>query len=105
MGGAMGSGYLPGSLFFSPAAMLHGHEVVPRVLGLSLQEASAALRKGGLQVQDGGSESHPTAPQGTIIWQDPPPGVSAPAGLRGTLGSSDGPPKIPGPHGTGLGGP
>src|SRR2546429_3059160 len=32
--------------------------------------------------QDGGSEPHPTAPQGTIVWQDPPPGVSAPAGLR-----------------------
>src|SRR5207253_8478522 len=80
-----------------PAPLLHGHGVVPSVLGLSLQEASDQLRKAGLQPQDGGSEPHPTAPQGTIVWQDPPPGVSAPAGLRVTLVSSEGPPKIPVP--------
>src|SRR5207245_7022052 len=50
----------------------------------------------------GGSESHPTAPQGTVIWQEPPPGVSAPAGLRVTLVSSSGPPKIPVPDVAGL---
>src|SRR5256884_1948380 len=54
--------------------------------------------------QDGGSEPHPTAPQGTIVWQDPPPGVSAPAGLRVTLVSSEGPPKIPVPDVAGVGG-
>src|SRR5256884_7543869 len=54
--------------------------------------------------QDGGSEPHPTAPQGTIVWQDPPPGVSAPAGLRVTLVSSEGPPKIPVPDVAGRGG-
>src|SRR5206468_6813273 len=84
--------------------LLHGHGVVPRVLGLSLQEASDQLRKAGLQLQDGGSEPHPTAPQGTIVWQDPPPGVSAPAGLRVTLVSSEGPPKIPVPDVAGLDG-
>jgi len=105
LAGAIVAGYLTAYLVLFPAAILHGHEVVPRVLGLSLQEASAALRKAGLQVQDGGSESHPTAPQGTIVWQDPPPDVSAPTGLRVTLVSSDGPPKIPVPHVTGLDGP
>src|SRR5207247_503652 len=73
-------------------------------LGLSLQEASDQLRKAGLQLQDGGGEPHPTAPQGTIVWQDPPPGVSAPAGLRVTLVSSEGPPKIPVPDVAGLDG-
>src|SRR6267143_3344075 len=47
---------------------------------------------------------HPTAPQGTVVWQDPPPGVSAPAGLRVTLVASDGPPKIPVPDVAGLDG-
>src|SRR5947207_11950634 len=98
------AGYLTAYLVVFPAPLLRGHQVVPRVLGLSLQEASAELRKAGLQVQDGGSEPHPTAPQGTVIWQDPPPGVSAPAGLRVTLVSSDGPPKIPVPDVTGLDG-
>jgi len=82
---ALAAGYLTAYLVIFPAPILHGHQVVPRVLGLSLAEASAALRKAGLQVQDGGSEPHPTAPQGTVTWQDPPPGLSAPAGLDGAL--------------------
>jgi beta-lactam-binding protein with PASTA domain len=69
---------------------------------LSLVEASTALKNAGLQAQDGGAQSHPSAPQGTIVWQDPPPGVSAPAGLRVTLVASEGPPKIPVPDVTGL---
>src|SRR5213592_2760981 len=102
--GALLGGYLTAYLLLFPAPLLHGHGVVPRVLGLSLQEASDQLRKAGLQVQDGGSEPHPTASQGTIVWQDPPPGVSAPAGLRVTLVASDGPPKIPVPDVAGLDG-
>ena len=102
--GALLGGYLTAYLVLFPAPLLHGHGVVPRVLGLSLQEASDQLKKAGLQVQDGGAEPHPTAPQGTIVWQDPPPGVSAPAGLRVTLVSSEGPPKIPVPDVAGLDG-
>jgi beta-lactam-binding protein with PASTA domain len=100
--GAVVAGYLTAYLLLFPAPLLHGHGVVPRALGLSLQEASDLLRKAGLQVQEGGREPHPTTPQGTIVWQDPPPGVSAPAGLRVTLVSSDGPPKIPVPDVAGL---
>lgn len=102
--GALVGGYLTAYLVLFPAPLLHGHGVVPRVLGLSLQEASAQLRTAGLQVQDGGAEPHPTAPQGTVVWQDPPPGVTAPAGLRVTLVSSDGPPKIPVPDVVGMDG-
>src|SRR5205814_6295906 len=96
--------YLTADLIVFPAPLLHGHEVVPRVVGLSLAEASAQLKKAGLQVQDGGTEPDATAPQGTVVWQDPPPGVSAPAGLRVTLVSSDGPPQIPVPDVAGLDG-
>ncbi|HET7296253.1 MAG TPA: PASTA domain-containing protein [Gemmatimonadales bacterium] len=103
--GSLVGGYLTAYLLLFPAPILTRHEVVPRVLGLSLSEASAQLRKAGLQVQDGGAEPHPTAPQGTVFWQDPPPGVTAPAGLRVTLVSSDGPPKIPVPDVVGLEGP
>ncbi|HYK81828.1 MAG TPA: PASTA domain-containing protein [Gemmatimonadales bacterium] len=102
--GALVAGYLTAYLILFPAPLLHGHQVVPRVLGLSLQEASAQVRQAGLTVQDGGAEPHPTAPQGTIIWQDPPPGVGAPAELRVTLVASDGPPKIPVPDVAGLDG-
>src|SRR2546426_9413416 len=89
---ALIAGYLTAYLVIFPAPILHGHQVVPRVLGLSLAEASAALRKAGLQVQDGGSEPHPTAPQGTVTWQGPPPALSAPAGLRGDPVAGHGPP-------------
>ncbi|HXL54568.1 MAG TPA: PASTA domain-containing protein [Gemmatimonadales bacterium] len=102
--GALVGGYLTAYLVLFPAPLLARHGVVPRVLGLSLQEASDQLKRVGLQVQEGGGEPHPTAPQGTIVWQDPPPGVSAPAGLRVTLVSSEGPPKIPVPDVTGLDG-
>jgi eukaryotic-like serine/threonine-protein kinase len=101
---ALIAGYLTAYILVFPAPILHGREVVPRVLGLSLTEATTAIRKAGLQVHDGGSESDATAPQGFVVWQDPPPGVSAPAGLRVTLVSSDGPPKIPVPDVTGLAG-
>jgi serine/threonine-protein kinase len=101
---ALLAGYLTAYLVVFPAPILPGHQVVPRALGLSLPEASAAIRKAGLQVQDGGSEPHSTAAQGTVIWQDPPPGVAAPAGLRVTLVVSDGPPKIPVPDVAGLDG-
>ena len=97
-------GYLTAFFFVFPTPILHARQTVPRVLGLTLQDASREIRDAGLQVVDGGTEPHPTAPQGTIIWQDPPPGVSAVADGRVTLVSSAGPPKIPVPDVTGLDG-
>ena len=97
-------GYLTAYLVLFPTPLLHGHDVVPRVVGLTVTEASTAVQKAGLQVQDGGSEPDPTAPKGVVTWQDPPGGVSAPVGLRVTLVSSDGPSKIPVPDVSGLGG-
>jgi eukaryotic-like serine/threonine-protein kinase len=105
LAGALLAGYLTAYVVLFPAPILHRHGVVPRVLGLSVADASAALRKGGFEVQDGGAQPHPTAPQGTVVWQDPPPGVGAPAGLPVTLVSSEGPSKIPVPNVTGLDGP
>jgi beta-lactam-binding protein with PASTA domain len=100
--GAGLAGYLTAALVLFPAPVFQSRRVVPRVLSLSLAEAATQLRKAGLAIQDGGAEPHPTAPRGTVVWQDPPPGVAAPAGLRVTLVSSDGPPKIPVPDVTGL---
>jgi serine/threonine-protein kinase len=67
------------------------------VLGLSIVEAQAEIQRSKLQVTDGGAEPHPSAAQGTVIWQDPPPAVIAPEGAKVTLVSSAGPPKIPVP--------
>ncbi len=100
--GALVAGYLAAYLFIFPAPILPGHEAVPRALGLSLAEAQTLLQKAQLAFGDGGVEPHPTAPQGTVIWQDPPPGVIAPEGLKVTLVVSAGPPKIPVPDVAGL---
>lgn len=96
------AGYLTAYLVLFPAPLLPGHQVVPRVLGLTLAEARAELQKVKLDITDGGAEPHPTAPQGVVIWQDPPPGVIAPEGIKVTLVSSGGSPKIPVPDVAGL---
>ena len=90
-------GYLTAYLILFPAPILPGHQAVPRVLGLTVAEAQAEVQRSQLQMTDGGAEPHPTAPQGVIIWQDPPPGVIAPQATKVTLVSSAGPPKIPVP--------
>ena len=96
------AGYLTAYLVIFPAPILAGHQAVPRVLGLTVAEAHAEIQKAQLKVTDGGAEPHPTAPQGVIIWQDPPPAVIAPEGTTVTLVSSAGPSKIPVPDVAGL---
>ncbi len=91
------AGYLTAYLILFPAPILPGHQAVPRVLGLTLAEAQAEIQRAQLQVTEGGAEPHPSAPQGIVIWQDPPPGVIAPDATKVTLVSSAGPPKIPVP--------
>jgi serine/threonine-protein kinase len=102
--GALLAGYLTAYLVLFPAPILSGHQAVPRVLGLTLAEARTRLSEASLGVQDGGAEPHSTAPEGTVIWQDPPPGVVAREGLRVTLLASAGPPKIAVPDIAGLDG-
>jgi len=96
------AGYLTAYLVLFPAPLLPGHQAVPRVLGLTVAEAQAEIQKAKLQVTDGGAEPHPTAAQGVVIWQDPPPDVIAAEGAKVTLVSSAGPPKIPVPDVAGL---
>lgn len=98
------AGYLTAFLVVFPAPLLPGRQLVPRLLGLPLAEAQAQLEKASLAAQDGGTEPSPAAPAGTVIWQDPPPGLVAPEGLHVTLVASGGPPKIPVPDVAGLDG-
>jgi serine/threonine-protein kinase len=92
--GAAVAGYLFAYLIIFPAPILPGHRAIPRVLGLTLTEAQDQLARAELKAQDGGSEPHPTATEGTVTWQDPPPGVIAPEGSKVVLVTSAGPPKI-----------
>ncbi|HJS44179.1 MAG TPA: PASTA domain-containing protein [Gemmatimonadales bacterium] len=96
------AGYLTAYLVLFPAPILPGHRAVPRVLGLTIAEAQTEIQKVQLQITDGGAEPHPTAPQGVIIWQDPPPDLIVPEGAKVTLVSSAGPPRIPVPDVAGI---
>jgi serine/threonine-protein kinase len=104
LAGALLAGYLTAYLIVFPAPILPGHQPVPRVLGLTLAEAQDQLARAELQAQASGAEPHATAAEGTVVWQDPPPGVVAPEGTKVTLVTSAGPPKIPVPDVTGYDG-
>lgn len=102
--GAVLAGYLTAYLIIFPAPILPGHQAVPRVLGLTRSEAQEQLTRAEMAANDGGAETHPTATEGTVIWQDPPAGVVAPEGTKVTLVTSAGPPKIPVPDVAGYDG-
>jgi serine/threonine-protein kinase len=101
-GAAALAGYLLAALLLFPAPVFRSQHPVPRVLGMTRTDALAALQRAQLQVRDSGSEPHPTAPAGTVIWQDPPPGVDAPTGTRVGLVTSSGPSKVTVPDVTGY---
>lgn len=96
------AGYAVAALLVFPAPIIAQRRTVPRVLGLSVADARRDVAAARLGTIDNGSEPHPTAPAGTVIWQDPPPGVVAPANLRVALVVSAGPPRVPVPDVLGL---
>ena len=102
LGVAACAGYLVAAVFVFPSPLFPHHQQVPRVLGLPVADARTALTGAHLGATDNGSEAHPSAPAGTVIWQDPPPGVEAPANLKVALVTSAGPPRVPVPDVTGL---
>jgi serine/threonine-protein kinase len=99
---ALVTGYLIAATFVFPAPVFPHHQNVPRVLGLPIAEARRTITAAHFASADNGSEPHPTAPVGTVIWQDPPPGVEAPADMHVSLIVSAGPPRVPVPDVTGL---
>jgi eukaryotic-like serine/threonine-protein kinase len=102
LGIALLAGYVFAVLFVFPAPLFSHHRVVPRVVGLPLAEARRNITDAKLGIIDNGAEPHPTAAVGTVIWQDPPAGVTAPANLRVALVVSSGPPRVPVPDVAGL---
>ncbi len=75
-----GVGYLVAALWLFPSPLLPSEREVPRVLGLGEDEAMRELRRAGFTALAATREPHATASAGTVIWQDPPPGVATPRG-------------------------
>lgn len=97
LGGAFLAGYLVAAIFLFPAPIFTASKAVPRVLGLSLERARSVLEEAQLRAADPTPVRHPTAPPQTVVWQDPPPGVTVPEGTTVELSVSVGPQRIPVP--------
>ncbi len=102
--GALIAGYAIAALVFFPAPIFASHKSVPSLLGLTADAAQQALTAAGLKVEKIDGERHPTAPRGTVFWQDPPPGVVVPQGTSVQLTVSQGPQPIPVPDVVGYDG-
>jgi serine/threonine-protein kinase len=90
-------GYLLAALVFFPAPIFASSRSVPRVIGM--QEAAARERLDAERLRVGAviRAAHPTAAAGTVVWQEPPPGIVAPERTDVALTLSDGPRRIPVP--------
>ena len=95
-------GYLLTVFWLFPAPLLSAGHMVPRVLDRELGEAREKLEKQGFRPRTGEEQPHPRAPKGTVIWQDPPPGVVLPQGSPVQLTTSSGPAPVPVPDVMGL---
>lgn len=97
-----GAGYLLAAVVLFPAPLLPNERSVPRLRGQTLEAAQAELSAGGFVPRVGAHDPHLSAPAGTVIWQDPPPGVAAPRGDTVVLTVSAGPPRVAVPGVDGL---
>ena len=94
---ALAIGYAIAALVFFPAPIFASSKSVPRVMGMTLDDARLAVTNAGLNPERSEDVRHATAPAGTVVWQDPPPGVVVPQGSGVQLSVSQGPPRIPVP--------
>jgi serine/threonine-protein kinase len=95
-------GYLVTVIWLFPAPVVSTDRPTPRVLERPRTEALDALIQAGLRGRVVESEDHPTLPSGTVIWQDPPPGVLLPDGAVVRLTVSSGASVHPIPDVIGL---
>lgn len=100
--GAAALGYLVAALILFPAPILTSQTKVPRVIGSDLEIARRAVADAGLKADPPEEVRHPSAPPGTVVWQDPPPGMVVPEGTSVQLSVSTGPQRIPVPDVTGY---
>jgi eukaryotic-like serine/threonine-protein kinase len=102
--GTLVIGYAIAALVFFPAPIFASNKSVPSLLGLTTDAAQQALSAAGLKVETIDGIRHPTAPRGTVVWQDPPAGVVVPQGTSVQLSVSQGPQPIPVPDVVGYDG-
>ena len=77
-------------LFAFPADVLPDDGRIPRVVGMTLDDATDALEKAGFSVLKGQSRFHKTTPEGIVLEQDPPAGSVQKRGAEVTVAVSAG---------------
>lgn len=77
-------------LFAFPADVLPDDGRIPRVVGMTFDDASDALEKAGFGVLKGQSRFHKTTPEGIVLEQDPPAGSLQKRGAEVTVAVSAG---------------
>ncbi len=100
--GALLVGYLIAFFWLFPAPLFSSDHSVPRVLELGVTEARGKLEQSGFRFRIEDQVVDPTAAKNAVVWQDPPPGVVAPANTQVALTLSDGPPDVPVPDVAGF---
>ena len=97
-----GVGYLVAAVVLFPAPLLPNERVVPQLLGSASAAADSDLARSDLAGEVVNRVPHHAAPPGTVIWQDPPPGVAVPRGTTVSLTLSSGTPRVAVPDVRGL---
>ncbi|MEO8635321.1 MAG: PASTA domain-containing protein [Gemmatimonadales bacterium] len=95
--GALVVGYLISLLWLFPSHLLSKDIAVPRLIDVGMTAARQQLESHGMRFRIEDQRNDPTAPKGTVIWQDPPPSVVVPPNTQVSLILSDGPPDVPVP--------
>jgi serine/threonine-protein kinase len=95
-------GYLVNVFWLFPAPLYSKDHAVPRLLDMGATEARTRLEAQGFRVRVEDQQTDVGAPQGTVVWQDPPPGVVVPPNSQVAIIVSEGPPDVPVPDVAGF---
>ncbi|MGQ0713850.1 MAG: PASTA domain-containing protein [Gemmatimonadaceae bacterium] len=82
--------YLIVAFFVFPATIIPSDRKVPNVVGLRFEEASSRLTSEGFRASTGEQRFHASAPAGTVLEQEPPPGAIEAKGAEVVLHVSAG---------------
>lgn len=96
------AGYAITALWISPSSLLGDDHPLPRVLGLPEAEARTRLTDLGFRPRLDGERTSPVIPRGSVIWQDPPPGMVVTPNTAVQLVLSSGPAPVTVPDVIGL---
>jgi beta-lactam-binding protein with PASTA domain len=95
-------GYGISALWLSPGSIFTKDHLLPRVLEMPEAKARQKLTALGFRPRLDGERPNDSFPQGTVIWQDPPPGTVLQPNSVIQLVLSSGPPLVAVPDVIGL---